>query len=186
MLAVPSNLTVTVPLGFTMSYPDHLQCSIRPRSSLSLRGINVALGTIDPDYRGEVKAIIANTSPEPFNIAIGQRIGKLIFAPIAHPKFNEVGSLQETHTGQQSFGSTGQRKLRQSKRARSPIVLFLPTLPSISEYPQQVIPSKSYVHATAQHTNKSTVKSTSIPEIVNNCQYIHRNRRRRRPHHVTT
>ena len=162
MLAVPLNSTVTAPLGFTMSYPDHLQCSIRPRSSLSLRGINVALGTIDPDYRGEVKAIIANTSPEPFNIAIGQRIGQLIFAPIAHPKINEVDSLQETRRGQQGFGSTGQRKLRQSKRARSPIIPFLPTLPSISEYPQQVIPSKSYATATA---HKSTVNNTSFPEI---------------------
>ena len=131
-----------------MSFPSQLQCSLKPRSSLSLQGLNVALGTIDSDDRGEVKAIIANTSSQPVDISIGQQIGQLVFAPITFPKIHEVTHLKPTPRGSNGFGSTGQNKLLHSKKAHSP--LFLPTLPSIREY-----------------TTSSTKPTTSSPAHVN-------------------
>ena len=71
MMTILASTNITVPLGFTMSYLDHLQCSIYPQSSNSLKGIDVALGTMDTDYRGEDKVIIAkNTSSDHFNTSV--------------------------------------------------------------------------------------------------------------------
>ena len=153
---ISPNSIVTAPLGFAMSFPSHLQCSLKPRSSLSLQDLNVALGTIDSDYRGEVKAIIANTSSTPVDISISQRIGQLVLAPIAFLNIHEVNHLNQTPRGSNGFGSTGHNKLLHSKRARFP--LFLPTLSSICEYLQ----ARSHTDTTS-----STKPTTSSPAHVN-------------------
>ena len=113
---VPPNSTITVPLGFSMSFSNTLKCDLHPRSGLSLKGINVALGTIDPDYRGEIKAIVTNTTSTPFQISIGSRIGQLVFSPVSHPIPIEVATLPNTKRGPNGFGSSGFRSLSKSRR----------------------------------------------------------------------
>lgn len=154
MMTILASTNVTVPLGFTMSYLDHLQCSIYPRSSISLKGIDVALGTIDTDYRGEDKVIIAkNTSSDPFNITIGQCVGQLIFPPIVHTTFKKVNSLQRTLRGTQKFGSTGNNNTLSNS--------MFTTI--TNEHSQQVNSNKFC--ADNIHTQKSDINQTSTKKI---------------------
>ena len=132
---IPPKTTVTVPLGFKLSFASHLKCDLRPRSGLSLKGLQVALGTIDPDYRGELKAIVTNNTDEPFNIHYGQRIGQLVFSPVVHPTVKEVSYLDITKRGINGFGSTGTTKLPQAKRQAvhrpfHPVLRTIPEIPS--------------------------------------------------------
>ena len=71
--------------GISIEYPSHLDCQLRPRRGLSSQSIILAFGTINSNPRGEIKAIIHNLSNKPFEITRGQRIGQLVFCPIAHP-----------------------------------------------------------------------------------------------------
>ena len=99
---VPTGLKIAVPLGF--------EAQVRARSGLALKhGIICpnAPGTIDSDYRGEVKVILANLGAEPFPIARGERIAQLVPAPVQRAVFAEVESLDETARGAGGFGSTG-------------------------------------------------------------------------------
>ena len=90
--SIPPNTTATIPLGSKMSFLSHLKCNLRPQSSLSLKGINVALGTIDPDYRGEFNAIVTNSTDTPFDIHYGQCIGQLVFSQL------HIRYLKQCHT----------------------------------------------------------------------------------------
>jgi len=104
--AVPTGLIVAIPQGF--------EGQIRPRSGLALKNAVTVLnapGTIDADYRGEVKVILVNLGKEPFQIARGMRIAQLIVAPVAHAVMQQVASLDETARGEGGFGSTGLTKL---------------------------------------------------------------------------
>lgn len=99
-----------VATGFAMAIPEGYEVQVRPRSGLALKhGISVpnAPGTIDADYRGEVKVILINLGEAPFVIARGERIAQLVAAPVQMATFAEVADLEETVRGAGGFGSTG-------------------------------------------------------------------------------
>lgn len=99
-----------VATGFAIAIPPGFEVQVRPRSGLALKHGVTCLntpGTIDSDYRGEVKVILANLGTEPFPIKRGDRIAQLVPAPVQRAVFHEVGSLDETTRGSGGFGSTG-------------------------------------------------------------------------------
>jgi len=99
-----------VATGFAMAIPDGYEVQGRPRSGLALKyGITClnTPGTIDSDYRGEVKVILANLGNAPFPIARGERIAQLVPAAVQRAALDEVASLGETLRGAGGFGSTG-------------------------------------------------------------------------------
>ena len=101
---------VLVPCGFAMSIPIGYEAQVRARSGLaSKHGITVpnGPGTIDSDYRGEVKVAIINLGREAYTIVHGQRIAQMVVAPVAHAVVKEVESLDDTARGSGGFGSTG-------------------------------------------------------------------------------
>jgi len=99
-----------VATGLVMELPVGVECQVRPRSGLALRhGITMpnSPGTIDPDYRGEVRVILQNTGLESVDIARGERIAQLVFARFASPDIVEAPELSATSRGEGGFGSTG-------------------------------------------------------------------------------
>ena len=99
-----------VATGFSMAIPEGYEVQVRPRSGLALKHGITCLntpGTIDSDYRGEVKVILANLGTEPFDVRRGERIAQLVPAPVLSAAFVEVESLSETSRGSGGFGSTG-------------------------------------------------------------------------------
>jgi dUTP pyrophosphatase len=100
-----------VATGFSIAIPEGFEVQVRPRSGLALKHGITCLntpGTIDSDYRGEVKVILANLGSEPFEIRRGERIAQLVPAPVLKAEFREVANLDETVRGTGGFGSTGQ------------------------------------------------------------------------------
>lgn len=100
--AVATGLAVAIPHGF--------EIQVRPRSGLALKhGITVpnTPGTIDSDYRGELKVILINHGPVPFEIRRGDRVAQLVLAPVTRASWLEVEELDETQRGEGGFGSTG-------------------------------------------------------------------------------
>jgi len=96
--------------GFAMAIPEGYEVQVRPRSGLALKHGVTCLntpGTIDSDYRGEVKVILANLGSAPFPIARGERIAQLVPAVVQRAALEEVASLDETLRGAGGFGSTG-------------------------------------------------------------------------------
>jgi dUTP pyrophosphatase len=101
-----------VPTGLAMAIPPGFEGQVRPRSGLALRAGVTCLntpGTIDADYRGEVKVILINLGEADFIIRRGDRIAQLVIAPVTAAAWNEVASLDETGRGAGGFGSTGGR-----------------------------------------------------------------------------
>lgn len=99
-----------IPTGFKMALPEGYEAQIRPRSGLAIRnGITMlnSPGTIDADYRGEVKVIAINHGQESFEIKHGDRIAQMIISPVIQLSFTEVEDLPETERGDGGFGSTG-------------------------------------------------------------------------------
>jgi dUTP pyrophosphatase len=99
-----------VATGFAVAIPHGYEVQVRPRSGLALKHGITCLntpGTIDSDYRGEVKVILANLGGEPFEVRRGERIAQLVPAPVLHADFREVEVLSETSRGTGGFGSTG-------------------------------------------------------------------------------
>jgi dUTP pyrophosphatase len=99
-----------VPTGFSIAIPEGYEVQVRPRSGLALKHGVTCLntpGTIDADYRGEVKVILANLGDQPFAIRRGERIAQLVPAPVQRAHFVEVAELGETARGKGGFGSTG-------------------------------------------------------------------------------
>ena len=99
-----------VATGFAIAIPDGFEVQVRPRSGLALKfGITClnTPGTIDSDYRGEVKEILANLAQEPFEVRRGERIAQLVPARVQLAMLDEVEALDETHRGAGGFGSTG-------------------------------------------------------------------------------
>ena len=100
--AVPTGLSVEIPPGF--------EVQVRPRSGLALKhGVTVANapGTIDADYRGEIKVILVNLGDQPFVVNRGERIAQLVMAAVVQAEVVEVDELSETQRGEGGFGSTG-------------------------------------------------------------------------------
>jgi len=99
-----------VATGFAIAIPTGFEVQVRPRSGLALKHGITCLntpGTIDEDYRGEVKIILANLGTEPFEIRRGERIAQLVPARVQKAAFREVAELSETSRGAGGFGSTG-------------------------------------------------------------------------------
>jgi dUTP pyrophosphatase len=99
-----------VATGFAIAIPEGFEVQVRPRSGLALKHGVTCLstpGTIDSDYRGEVKVILANLGDEPFAIARGDRIAQLVPAPVQRATLDEVAELDDTQRGSGGFGSTG-------------------------------------------------------------------------------
>lgn len=99
-----------VPTGLFIALPEGFEAQVRPRSGLAAKhGITVlnSPGTVDSDYRGEVKVILVNLSNEAFEIIPGERIAQLVVARHEHVEWEEVESLDETARGAGGFGSTG-------------------------------------------------------------------------------
>lgn len=99
-----------VPTGLYIALPDGTEAQVRPRSGLAAKyGISVlnAPGTIDADYRGEIKVILVNLSNEPFVINPGERIAQMVVARYEKVEWEETDSLDETERGEGGFGSTG-------------------------------------------------------------------------------
>jgi dUTP pyrophosphatase len=101
---------VAIPTGFAIEIPRGYEGQVRPRSGLALRdGVTVANapGTIDADYRGEVKVILINLGREGVLITPGERIAQLVISPVAHATLEEHEDLEETPRGSGGFGHTG-------------------------------------------------------------------------------
>jgi len=101
---------VLVPTGLYLQIPDGFEAQIRPRSGLSIKhGITVlnSPGTIDADYRGEIKVILINLSDQPFIIIDGERICQMVIAQYQRSKLTSVDELDETVRGEGGFGHTG-------------------------------------------------------------------------------
>lgn len=99
-----------IPTGFAMALPPGYEAQIRPRSGLALRnGITMlnSPGTIDADYRGEVKVIAVNHGEEPWTVSHGDRMAQMVISAVPNLAVREVDSLDETERGAGGFGSTG-------------------------------------------------------------------------------
>ncbi|HWV01124.1 MAG TPA: dUTP diphosphatase [Devosia sp.] len=116
--ALPADETLTigpgrramVPCGFAIALPEGFEAQVRPRSGLAAKhGVTVlnSPGTIDADYRGEVKVILVNLGDETFEIRRGDRIAQLVVAPVSAVEFREIEVLEGTARGSGGFGSTG-------------------------------------------------------------------------------
>ena len=100
-----------VPTGLAIALPNGFEAQVRPRSGLAIkRGLTVvnAPGTIDSDYRGEIKVLMVNLSQQTVEIHRGQRIAQLVIAPICRGQWIEVDNLSTTERGAGGFGHTGQ------------------------------------------------------------------------------
>jgi dUTP diphosphatase len=99
-----------VSTGLVMELPEGTECQVRPRSGLALKhGVTLpnSPGTIDPDYRGELRIIMQNTGPEPVTLSRGERVAQLVFARFEALDVEEVEELSDTERGEGGFGSTG-------------------------------------------------------------------------------
>ncbi|HNX42935.1 MAG TPA: dUTP diphosphatase [Bacteroidales bacterium] len=99
-----------VPTGLFIELPEGYEAQIRPRSGLAIKhGISIVNtpGTIDPDYRGEIKIILVNLSDAVFTLQPGERIAQMVVARFEHITWNEVETLNETQRGAGGFGHTG-------------------------------------------------------------------------------
>ncbi|MBQ9622868.1 MAG: dUTP diphosphatase [Treponema sp.] len=99
-----------IPTGLFFSIPQGYEIQVRPRSGLAAKnGVTVlnTPGTIDSDYRGEVKVILVNLGDEDFEVKNGERIAQIVVAPVTIGVFEQVSSLDETERGAGGFGSTG-------------------------------------------------------------------------------
>ncbi|GGE08106.1 dUTP pyrophosphatase [Rhizobium sp. BK226] len=99
-----------VPTGFIFEIPEHFEGQVRPRSGLAFKNGITCLnspGTVDSDYRGEVKVLLANLGEEPFVIERGMRIAQMVIAPVTQVRVAEITEASETLRGAGGFGSTG-------------------------------------------------------------------------------
>jgi len=102
--------TVLVPSGFKIEIPQGYEAQVRPRSGLAIKhsiGILNSPGTIDADYRGEVKVILTNFGKNDFVVRRGDRIAQLVIMPVVRAEWKEVDNVDETHRGEGGFGHTG-------------------------------------------------------------------------------
>ena len=102
--------TEIIPTGLAVSIPKNFEIQIRPRSGLAAKNQITVLntpGTIDADYRGEIKVILINHGNKSFTIEKGLRVAQMVVCPIIKANLKEVETLDETHRGSGGFGSTG-------------------------------------------------------------------------------
>lgn len=110
-----------IPTGLIIELPNGYEAQVRPRSGLALNhGVTVlnSPGTIDSDYRGEVRVILANLGQVPFEVRRGERIAQLVIAPVTRASFVEVTVASNTLRGDGGFGSTGKAGVNENARSR--------------------------------------------------------------------
>ena len=111
-VVIKPNSSELIPTGLQVAIPEEYEIQIRPRSGLAAKesiGVLNSPGTIDSDYRGELKIILFNHSNKDFIINNGDRIAQMVLVPILKMEFEEVDSLPSTVRGQGGFGSTGKK-----------------------------------------------------------------------------
>jgi len=111
-VVIKPNSSELIPTGLQVAIPEELEIQIRPRSGLAAKesiGVLNSPGTIDSDYRGEIKIILFNHGNKDFIINNGDRIAQMVLVPILKIEFEEVNSLPDTVRGQGGFGSTGKK-----------------------------------------------------------------------------
>ena len=111
-VVIKPNSSELIPTGLQVAIPEELEIQIRPRSGLAAKesiGVLNSPGTIDSDYRGELKIILFNHGNKDFIINNGDRIAQMVLVPILKMEFEEVDSLPDTVRGQGGFGSTGKK-----------------------------------------------------------------------------
>jgi len=111
-LAIGPGERALVPTGFAMAIPPGFEVQVRPRSGLAIKhGIIIpnSPGTIDPDYRGELKVILMNLGHQPFTVKAGDRIAQLVVNKVADAEFILADELEDTGRGGGGFGSTGRK-----------------------------------------------------------------------------
>ena len=109
-IAINPGATAIIPTGIAVAIPKNYEMQIRPRSGLASKNSISVLntpGTIDSDYRGEIKIILINLSKKSFIVKSGDRVAQMILCPIAKGKLKEVKNLPKTMRGKGGFGSTG-------------------------------------------------------------------------------
>jgi dUTP pyrophosphatase len=109
-ISIAPGARLAVPTGLILAIPEGFEGQVRARSGAALKSGIACLnapGTIDSDYRGEVKVILANLGAEPFQIRRGDRIAQLVIAPVARAQFEIVSDLPSSSRGSGGFGSTG-------------------------------------------------------------------------------
>ena len=105
----PGERTMVV-TGLSFAIPEGYEIQMRPRSGLAAKHGVTCLnspGTVDSDYRGEIKVILINHGQESFTVTRGERIGQMVLAPVTHLEWEETDTLPETMRGEGGFGSTG-------------------------------------------------------------------------------
>jgi dUTP pyrophosphatase len=111
-VTIAPGASALVPTGLAMAIPPGWEGQVRPRSGLAAKHAITCLnapGTIDADYRGEVKVLLVNHGREPFTVQHGERIAQLVIAPVAQAELEIVDALPATDRGEGGFGSTGRR-----------------------------------------------------------------------------
>ena len=109
-ISIDPGKSAIIPTGLALSIPKGFEVQIRPRSGLAAKQKISVLntpGTIDADYRGEIKVILINLGHEPFRVEKGLRIAQMVVCPIVQAQLKEVDDLSETERGKGGFGSTG-------------------------------------------------------------------------------
>ncbi|MCX7896123.1 MAG: dUTP diphosphatase [Thermoanaerobaculum sp.] len=109
-VVIPPGGRVAIPTGLRLAIPAGYEVQVRPRSGLALAfGVTVANapGTVDSDYRGELKVILVNLGSQPFTVRRGDRVAQLVLAPVLRAVFLPAAGLPETDRGVGGFGSTG-------------------------------------------------------------------------------
>ena len=109
-VVIPPGGRATIPTGMRLEIPEGFEAQVRPRSGLASNyGVTVlnTPGTIDADYRGEVKVILINLGSENFTVSSGTRIAQIVFSPVVQAEFYPSDALSDTERGEGGFGSTG-------------------------------------------------------------------------------
>ena len=109
-ITIDPGKTVMIPTGIAVAIPKNYEIQIRPRSGLAAKkGISIlnTPGTVDSDYRGEIKIILINLSKKSFMVKSGDRVAQMIVCPVVKGKLQEVKNLPKTVRGKEGFGSTG-------------------------------------------------------------------------------
>lgn len=108
-VVVPHGERVSLRCGFAFEVPPGYELQVRPRSGLSFKGVFGTFGTVDSDYRGEVRILLTNLSGDDLTVRDGDRIAQGVIAPVSQADLEEVEELTPTERGGNGFGSTGTR-----------------------------------------------------------------------------